>query len=65
MLALEVPLPPWISQAYFFVAALIPLDNVIKLQRANIPSELREVIIAIGITIWLWYTMQHRSKKAT
>ena len=64
MLALEVPLPPWISQAYFFVAALIPLDNVIKLQRANIPSELREVIIAIGITIWLWYTMQHRSKAA-
>lgn len=62
MMALKVPLPPWISQAYFFVAALIPSDQVIKLKRANIPSELREVIIAIGVVIWLWYTMKNRPK---
>jgi len=62
MMALEFPLPPWISQAYFFVAALIPSDQVIKLKRANIPSELREITIAIGIAIWLWYTMKNRPK---
>jgi hypothetical protein len=60
MSVLEVPLPPWISYAYFLIAAVIPQDNVIKLQRANIPSELREVIIAIGIAIWLWYTLKNR-----
>ncbi len=62
MLASEAPLPPWISQAYFFVAAIIPQDNVLQLQRSNIPSELREITIAIGVVIWLslWYKMQNR-----
>ena len=51
--ATEAPLPPWLSQAYFFVAALIPHDNV-QLQRHNMPSELREITIAVGVAIWLW-----------
>jgi hypothetical protein len=62
MLAIDVPLPPWVSQAYFFVAAIIPQDHVIKLQRANIPSELREITIAIGVAIWLWCMMENRHK---
>lgn len=62
MLAGQVPLPPWISQAYFFVAAIIPQDNVLQLQRSNIPSELREITIAMGVAIWLWYMMQNRRK---
>ncbi len=57
--AAEVPLPPWLSQAYFFVAALIPQDNVIQLQVMNIPSELREVTIAFGVAIWLWSTLKN------
>ena len=69
MWAIEAPLPPWISQAYFFVAAIIPpdfpLDSVIKLQRQNIPSELREITIAIGIAIWLWYAMKNRKMAAS
>ena len=62
MIAIEAPLPPWISQAYFFVAALIPQDKVLQMQPANIPSELREITVAIGIAIWLWYIMQNRHK---
>ncbi|MBI5100041.1 MAG: hypothetical protein HZB30_12495 [Nitrospirae bacterium] len=56
----EFPTPPWLSQACFFVAALIPQDQVIQLQRANIPSELREVTIAFGVAIWLWATSRNR-----
>lgn len=63
MLAIEAPLPPWISQAYFFAAALIPQDKMVQLQRANIPSELREIIIAIGVAIWFWYLKQNRYDK--
>ncbi len=62
MWSIEMPLPPWLSQAYFFVEAIIPPDNIIKLQRANIPSELRETIIAIGVAIWLFSVMQKRHK---
>lgn len=62
MLAIEAPLPPWISQAYFFVAAVIPQDGVIALQRENIPSELREITIAIGVTIWLYCLMENHLK---
>jgi hypothetical protein len=58
MMAIEAPLPPWISQAFFFVAALIPQDKMLQLQRANIPSELRELTVAIGVAIWLWYIMK-------
>ncbi len=62
VLALEIPLPPWLSQAYFAVAAFIPQDNVIKLKSANIPSELREVTISIGVAIWLLFMMKNRRK---
>jgi len=62
ILASEAPLPPWISQAYFFVATIIPQDNVIDLQRANIPSELREITIAIGFTIYAYCLFQNRKK---
>jgi len=62
MLAIEAPLPPWISQAYFLVATLIPWDHLIELQRGNTSSELREVTVSIGVAIWLWCTMQNRLK---
>jgi hypothetical protein len=62
MVVCEAPLPPWISQAYFFVAAIIPQDGLIKLQRANIPSELREITIAMGVTIWLYCMLENQLK---
>ncbi len=58
--AVEFPTPPWLSQACFFVAALIPQDKVIQLQQANIPSELREFTISFGVAIWLWATSKNR-----
>ena len=64
MLLIEAPLPPWITQAFFCVAAIIPQDYVIILQRRNTPSELREITIAIGVAIWLWYMKQNRCKVA-
>jgi len=56
----EFPTPPWMGQACFFVAALIPQDKVIQLKISNIPSELREVTIAFGVAIWLWATSKNR-----
>lgn len=60
--AIETPLPPWLSQAYFLIAALIPQDNILNLSKANIPSELREATIAFGVAIWLWCVMQEQLK---
>ena len=54
-----VLLPPWVSQAYFFVAAIIPPDNFIK---SNMPSELREITIAFGVTIWVCCLLQHQQE---
>ena len=53
--AWEVPVPPWISQAFFFSAALIPRDRAVldQFQHNNMPSELREFAIAVGVAIWL------------
>ncbi|HEX2055820.1 MAG TPA: hypothetical protein VHF07_04965 [Nitrospiraceae bacterium] len=52
----ELPLPPWASQGYFLAAALIPRDGDMlgRLSRDNIPSELREVTIAVAMLIWAW-----------
>ena len=52
----EIPLPPWVSQGYFLAAVLIPLDGDMlgRLIRENIPSELREVTIAMAMLIWAW-----------
>jgi hypothetical protein len=52
----EVPVPPWVSQGYFLAAALIPRDGDMlgRLSRDNIPSELREVTIALAMLIWAW-----------
>lgn len=52
----EIPVPPWVSQGYFLAAALIPLDgNMLgRLSRDNVPSELREVTIAMAMLIWAW-----------
>lgn len=52
----EIPLPPWVSQSYFLAAALIPRDGNLlgRLSRDNIPSELREVTIAVAMLIWAW-----------
>ena len=58
--AVDFPIPPWLSQCYFFIAALIPQDHVIQLQPANIPSELREVTIAFGVAIWLWTRLRNQ-----
>ena len=51
-----LPVPPWVTQAYCFAAAVIPKDGDLlgRLSRDNIPSELREVTVAIAITIWAW-----------
>jgi hypothetical protein len=51
-----LPVPPWVTQAYCFAAAVIPKDGDFlgRLSRDNIPSELREVTVAIAIAIWAW-----------
>lgn len=53
---MEVPLPPWLSQGYFLAAAIIPRDAAMlgRLIRDNIPSELREMTIAVAMLIWAW-----------
>lgn len=50
------PVPPWVVQAYFFGASIIPKDGSLlgQLSRDNIPSELREVTVAVAIAIWAW-----------
>ncbi len=52
----EIPVLPWVSQGYFLAAALIPRDGDMlgRLSRDNIPSELREVTIALAMLIWAW-----------
>jgi hypothetical protein len=52
----ELPVPPWVSQAYFLAAAVLPRDGDMlgRLSRDNIPSELREVTIAMAMLIWAW-----------
>jgi len=59
----EIPLPPWISQGYFLAAAVIPRDAAMlgRLSRDNIPSELREVTIAIAMLIWAWSLWRRHS----
>ena len=53
---LELPIPPWLAQVYWLAAALIPRDGWLlgRLTRDNIPSELREVTIALAVAIWAW-----------
>lgn len=50
--ALDVPLPPYWSQAVLFAAALIP-EIEGRFVRNNVGSELREVTIAVAIFVWL------------
>ncbi|MCC2642049.1 MAG: hypothetical protein K0S45_2462 [Nitrospira sp.] len=54
VVSLDVPTPPWTSQAYFLVSALIPPDGALldQLSRENIPSELREVTVAFAMAVW-------------
>jgi hypothetical protein len=59
---MEVPLPPWLSQGYFLAAAIIPRDGAMlgRLSRDNIPSELREMTIAVAMLIWAWSLWRRR-----
>jgi hypothetical protein len=50
--ALDVPLPPYWSQAVLFCAAWIP-EIEGRFIRNNVGSELREVTIAVAICVWL------------
>jgi hypothetical protein len=63
MVALEVPIPPWMSQAYFLMAGLIPQDGALlgSLSRDNIPSELREVTVAFAMLVWGWAWWRKRT----
>lgn len=51
-----LPVPPWVVQGYCFAAAIIPKDGDLlgRLSRDNIPSELREVTVAVAVAIWAW-----------
>ena len=62
VVALDIPIPPWTSQAFFLVAALIPPDGTLlgRLSRDNIPSELREVTVACAMMIWGWAWWRQR-----
>jgi hypothetical protein len=53
---LELPVPPWLAQMYWLAAVLIPRDGWLlgRLTRDNIPSELREITIALGVAVWAW-----------
>lgn len=62
--AVEFPTPPWMGQAFFFVAALIPQDKVLQLKMSNVPSELREVTISFGVAIWLWAISRNRQGRS-
>jgi hypothetical protein len=66
MWAAQVPLPPWIAQAYCLAASVIPRDQDMLgiLSRDNIPSELREVTIAAAVALWMWTLWCHRSTAA-
>jgi hypothetical protein len=63
----EIPVPPWVSQGYFLAAALIPRDGDMlgRLSRDNIPSELREVTIAMAMMIWAWVYWRQQGIKRT
>jgi hypothetical protein len=62
VIALDLPIPPWTSQAVFLVASLIPPDGILlgRLTRDNVPSELREVTVAFAMMIWGWAWWRHR-----
>ena len=63
----EIPVPPWVSQGYFLAAALIPLDGHMlgRLSRDNVPSELREVTIAMAMLIWAWVFRRQKVTSST
>jgi hypothetical protein len=54
------PVPPWLTQAYCLAATTIPRDGQLigHLSRDNIPSELRELTIAVAIAVWAWAVWQ-------
>jgi len=56
----QTPLPPWISQAWLCVGALIPRDVFLlgMLPRGNVPSELREFSLAVAV--WAYATWRTR-----
>jgi hypothetical protein len=66
-IVLDLPIPPWMSQAYFLVGTLIPQDGVLlgSLSRDNIPSELREVTVAIAMMVWGWAWWRRRTTKSS
>lgn len=59
---LRFPIPPRLTIACCFAAAVIPLDNLLlgHFSRDNIPSELREVTIAFAVAIWAWSLWQRQ-----
>jgi len=68
--AVQMPLPPWLSQAYFFATTIFiyifPRDLIEKiLPRPNIPVELREFTISVGVAIWLWCFMKNQRNAHT
>lgn len=65
--AAEMPLPPWLSQAYFFVVTILTAIFVkyraVDLPRANIQQEINECILSVGVVIWLWSILKWQNKK--
>jgi len=50
--ALDVPLPPWWSQAVLLAAALTP-EIEGRFGRNNVDSELREVAVSVAVLVWI------------
>ena len=50
--ALDIPLPPWWSQAVLLSAALIP-EIEGRFRRDNVDSELREVAVSVAVLVWV------------
>ncbi len=61
--AVGFPLPSRIVQAGFFMAAVIPTDQMMKVYftRTNIPSELRELLCAICFFLLIWHICYARN----
>ncbi len=64
--ALQVPVPPWLTMAAcFFAAMLLPTDADLFRQWGppyNVPSELREFTVAAAVLLWAW--AMHREQSA-
>ncbi|MGH7232203.1 MAG: hypothetical protein ACREJU_12705 [Nitrospiraceae bacterium] len=63
---LKLPIPPWTAQMYWLAAAVIPRDGFLlgRLTRDNIPSELREITIAVAVAVWAWTLWRRRERRS-